>query len=277
MGLQAIDETQMNAFYNVVKYTGDITRQDASKTLTPDMQKVADALLAAKEQSKDRGETLPVTDAAFKEKYAPFIHYAEKISFGNGVGIDNRDVKYAAVAFMDGKGDEGVARAFSGEARAHANLLGQAVKTIEAAYGNSPALQPELAKLTKMNPDLAQDINAATKSGNTAEGLKPILINLNTDKYDTYGDSKAAYDFKHLTAMQATDQQFKEEFGKAIKDNPIVAEYVAAYKIAEKKDPEADLANLSKTYVNFIKSDVPYPYPDKEQVHQKEQQLEAGH
>lgn len=274
MGLQAIDETQMNAFYNVVKHTGDITRADASKILTSDMQKVADALLAAKEQSKEKGEALPASDGAFKEKYAPFIHYAEKISFGNGTSIDGRDVKFAATAFMDGKGDEGVERAFSGAARAHANLLGQAIKTIEAAYGNSPNLQPELAKLTKMNPDLAQDISAATKSGNTAEGLKPILINLNTDKYDTYGDSKAAYDFKHLADMQKSDPEFKEAFGKAIKDNSIVGEYVAAYKIAEKKDPEADLTNLSKTYVNLIKSDVVYPYPDKAQVHQQEQQLE---
>lgn len=274
MSLSMYEETQMNAFYNVVKHTGKIATDDAAKTLTPDMQKVADALLAAKEEMKLKGEALPAADAAFKEKFAPFIRYAEKASVGNGTSIDNRDVKYATEAFMNGKGEEGVERGFNGDARAHANLLGQAIKTIEAAYGNSPNLQPELAKLTKMNPDLAQDISAATKSGNTAEGLKPILVNLSTDKYDTYGDSKAAYDFKHLADMQKSDPGFKEAFGKAVKDNAIVGEYVAAYKIAEKKDPDADLTNLNKTYVNLIKSDVAYPYPDKAQVHQQEQQLE---
>lgn len=274
MGLPMIDETQMNAFYNVVKHTGDITKQDASKTLTSDMQKVADALLAAKAQSKEKGETLPVTDAAFKERFAPFIHYAEKISFQHGASIDGRDIKYAVTAFTEGKGDEGVERAFNGAARAHANLLEQAIKTMDTAYRNPTNLQSELAKLTKMNPDLAHDISIASKSEDVAEGLKPILINLNTDKYDTYGDSKAAYDFKHLVAMQKSDPLFKEEFGKAIKDNPIVGEYVAAYKMAEKTDSAADLANLSKTYANLIKSDMAYPYHNKVQVHEQEQQLE---
>jgi len=274
MGLQMIDQTQMDAFYNVVKHTGDITRQDASRTLTPDMQKVADALLAAKEQSKEKGETLPATDTAFKEKFAPFIHYAEKVSFGNGISIDGRDVNYATDAFMNGKGDEGVERAFNGEARAHANLMVQVRKVMEAGYKKPADLEPELARLTKMNPDLAHDMSAAFKSENAAKALNPILVNLSTDKYDTYGDSKAAYDFKHLVGMQKSDSEFKEAFGKAVKDNPIVGEYVAAYKIAEKKDAEADLTNLSKTYVNLIKDDVAYPYPDKAQVHQQEQQLE---
>lgn len=273
MGLSMYEETQMNAFYNVVKHTGKITTDDAAKTLTPDMQKIAEALLAAKEEMKLKGEALPAADAAFKEKFAPFIRYAEKASVGNGTSIDNRDVKYATEAFMNGKGEEGVERAFNGEARAHTNLLAQARKVMEAGYGKLD-IEPKLAELTKMNPDLAQEMRAAFKAEEPTKALNPILVKLSTGEYDTYGDSKAAHDFKHLTDMQSTAPEFKGKFVNAIRDNPIVGEYVAAYKIAEKKDPEADLTNLSKTYVNLIKSDVVYPYPDKAQVHQQEQQLE---
>jgi len=234
MGVKMIDTEVVALFNEAALGKTDTAKEEATnqlKSRNPAVADLADVFHEARRNERDHLSSRQ----AILDKYDPLFQLASDWSAKATQAATARDKELAINSMLNGGSKADIEQALSGVTNTR-NTLTLAVGDAFNKHQDQAKYEESLAKLAKMDPDLAGRLQGAIREvdqTNKMDPLTDVISDIHRGAYDKYGLSKAAYDFNELARMDPKTPEFKTAFDQASQENKIIGPYLMEMKKIE--------------------------------------------